>query len=422
MSERSSTRMCGQPLRSRPTVPGPGGNSTVTRPCRNYNRLMAFDGTGKLAASLGEFGLIDRLAQVLAETEADGDARKGIVLDIGDDCAAVRRGSLTDVYTTDTMVDGVHFRSGEIPWRDLGWKSMAVNLSDVASMGATPVMSLVTLGLTGNESLADLEEMYRGISDITREFGGIVTGGDIVRSPVLFITVAMTGEAAVTAGGAAYNRARLMAGSMTGTKAGSGYPTAASQLNFDRDSRQSPDSAALLRRDAMAVGDQIAVTGTIGNSGGGVRALADGINGGAADILKRSHFKPVPRMAAGVSLATQGVASAMDVSDGIVDDLGKMCRASGVAAKVRMPAIPVSDELKACFPDEYVAIVLGGGEDYELLFTAPEPVMSAVAHSLGVPVSIIGEVVEGETGTVTVTDERGRPVELTNGGWDHLHG
>ena len=383
---------------------------------------MASDGTDKSASSLGEFGLIERLAEVLAESAGEGGGVPGLVLDIGDDCAAVRRGSVTDVYTTDTMVDGVHFRTGQISWRDLGWKSMAVNLSDIASMGARPIMSLVTLGLTGDESVNDLEELYRGIADITNEFGGAVAGGDIVRSPALFITVAMTGEAAATAGGAAFNRARLMAGSMTGTTAGAGYPTAASQLKFDADAKRDPDGAALLRRDAMSVGDLIAVTGTIGDSGGGVRVLADGIYGDAAETLKRAHFRPTPRMAAGIGLVTQGVMTAIDVSDGFVDDLGKMCRASGVSAKVRMPAFPVSDALKACFPEDYTEIALTGGEDYELLFTAPPPVMAAIATTLGVPVSVIGEVTDGDAGTVTVLDERGRPLEITIGGWDHLNG
>lgn len=383
---------------------------------------MASDGTDKPASSLGEFGLIERLAKVLSESAEDGSGVPGLVLDIGDDCAAVRRGSITDVYTTDTMVDGVHFRTGQISCRDLGWKSMAVNLSDIASMGARPVMSLVTLGLTGDESINDLEELYRGIADITNEFGGVVAGGDIVRSPALFITVAMTGEAAATSGGAAFNRARLMAGSMTGTTAGAGYPTAASQLKFDADAKRDPDGAALLRRDAMSVGDLIAVTGTIGDSGGGVRVLADGLSGDEADALKRAHFRPTPRMAAGIGLVTQGVLTAMDVSDGFADDLGKMCRASGVAAMVRMPAVPVSDALKACFQDDYIEIALAGGEDYELLFTAPPPVMAAIAPSLGVPVSVIGEVIEGAAGSVTVLDERGLPLEMPGGGWDHLNG
>ncbi|MCH8235631.1 MAG: thiamine-phosphate kinase, partial [Chloroflexi bacterium] len=107
---------------------------------------------------------------------------------------------------------------------------------------------------------------------------------------------------------------------------------------------------------------------------------------------------------------------------GLVDDLGKMCRASGVAAKVRMPAVPVSDELKDSFPDDYAALALSGGEDYELLFIAPEPVMAAVSPSLGVPVSVIGEVIAGEPGSVTVVDERGLPIEVAVAGWDHLNG
>ncbi len=401
---------------------GRSGISAVMLPPRNYNRRMVSDGIDKKASSLGEFGLIESLAKILSGSSQDAKSVPGLVLDIGDDCAAVRRGSVTDVYTTDTMVDGVHFRTGEIPWRDLGWKSMAVNLSDVASMGARPIMSLVTLGLTGEESLADLEELYRGIADITDEFGGAVAGGDIVRSPALFITVAMTGQATVTVGGAAYNRARLMAGSMTGTTAGAGYPTAASQLKFDASTKQNPDDAALLRRDGMVVGDQIAVTGTIGDSGGGMRALAEGINGDFSEVLKRAHFRPVPRMAAGIALVTQGVQTGMDVSDGIAADLGKMCKASGVAARIRMSAIPVSDALKQCFPNDYKKIALSGGEDYELLFTAPKAVMAAISPSLDVPMTVIGEVVEGTAGQVIITDERGRSIEMVEDGWDHLNG
>ncbi|MDA1257290.1 MAG: thiamine-phosphate kinase [Chloroflexi bacterium] len=383
---------------------------------------MRLEDADRRVSSLGEFGLIRSLASVLAASDGSSRAVPGVILGIGDDCAAVRRGTVTDVYTTDTMVDGVHFRSGQIPWRDLGWKAIAVNLSDVASMGARPVAALVTLGLTGDEAISDLEEMYRGISEATGEFGGSVVGGDIVRSPVFFVTVAMTGEAVATVGGAAFNRARLMAGSMTGTSAGAGYPTAASQLKFDRGSKQNADAAALLRRDAAAVGDLIAVTGTIGDSAGGMRALAEGLDGPATDALKRAHFRPVPRMEAGVGLVTQGVLAAMDVSDGLVDDLSKMCFASGVAAKIRMPAAPVSEDLKAQFPGDYVAIALGGGEDYELLFTAPQPVMAAVLPSLGVRASVIGEVIAGEPGSVEVVDERGLPIEVAVGGWDHLGG
>ena len=87
-----------------------------------------------------------------------------------------------------------------------------------------------------------------------------------------------------------------------------------------------------------------------------------------------------------------------------------------------MPAVPVSHALKACFPDDYIEIALSGGEDYELLFTAPPPVMAAIAPTLGVPVSVIGEVIEGDVGSVTVLDERGLPLEMSGGGWDHLNG
>lgn len=336
----------------------------------------------------GEFELIERLARTLSTTapgrSGDADPLPELVLGIGDDCAALRRGSRTDVYTTDTLVDGVHFRAGEISWADLGWKAIAVNLSDIAAMGARPLASLVTLGLPGDTDPRRLDEMYRGMAAATSEYGGAVIGGDIVRSPVLFITVAMSGEAAANADG----------------------------------------EVALLRRDAAQPGDRVAVTGTLGDSGGGLQALRAGLSGAAVDRLAKAHHRPRPRVRQGRLLVSRGVRAAMDVSDGLVDDLGKLCAASGTAAVVRSDRLPASDELRDTFPDEWLSLALGGGEDYELLFTAPPQLMESVVTALEMPATVIGEIVAGDGDDagrrVAVIDADGRPVEVARGGWDHL--
>ncbi|MFW6174441.1 MAG: thiamine-phosphate kinase, partial [Chloroflexota bacterium] len=330
--------------------------------------------------------LIDALARIVASGRAHGPDifPEGLAIGIGDDCAAIRRDRGTDVYTTDTMVDGVHFRAGQMPWRDLGWKSMASNQSDVASMGAWPVASLVTLGVPREAEVEDLQEIYGGMKEAVDEHGGAVVGGDVVRSPVLFITVAMIGRAEDGSDG----------------------------------------EARLLRRDVAKAGDLIAVTGVLGSSAGGLRALESGLSGGSADILRNAHFRPTPRVPEGLSLARDGVRTAMDVSDGLVADTAKLCQASGVCAVVNRDALPVADALRTLFPDEWPGMALGGGEDYELLFAAPPDVMEHALRSVGGEATVIGEILACEHpdqhGKVRVVDSEGREVPVEQAGWDHL--
>lgn len=335
----------------------------------------------------GEFELIARLAEIVGVDAADED----LLVGIGDDAAVVRRGGLADIYTTDTLVDGVHFRAGQIPWRDLGWKSLAVNLSDIAAMGGMPLYSLVTLGVTPETSPDGLFEAYRGMADAAREFGGRVIGGDVVRSPVLFITVAMIGTATTIDG-----------------------------------------KPVLLTRSSARVGDQIAVTGSLGASAGGLRAATSGLDSPKTERLLRAHYAPVPRIADGQSLVRAGVRAAMDVSDGLVADLEKMCAASGVRATVKADLVPVADELKSVFPSDFLQLALGGGEDYELLFTAPSGVMQRAIESVGVThATVIGEITVPGDDTrerqrpgrvVRVVDAEGRAINVPHAGWDHLVG
>ena len=338
-----------------------------------------------LVRDLGEFELIDRLAAVIATANERRIAQIGergfrMLRAIGDDAAAWHAPSGTRVLTTDTMVERVHFDLRYTNWRDLGWKCLATNISDIAAMGCVPTWATVTLGLRPDLSVIGLEELYKGMMELTAECGGAIVGGDIVKSPVFFISVALEGAAT----------------------SGSSNP--------------------LLLRDDATPGDLIAVTGHLGSSGGGLRLLlsgADAHTDPAAAHLKRAHNRPMPRVQAGVSLARQGVRCAMDISDGLVDDLGKLCRASGVHAQIHTPNLPVDARLKAAFPADWLTLALGGGEDYELLFTAPPEVMRKAAQATDAPITVIGEILAGEPG-VTVLDARNEPLDIASGGWDHF--
>ena len=338
---------------------------------------------------VSELDLIEILAKVIGGEKPLGGqevASPGfrLRLSIGDDAAAWDGPAGSRVLTTDTMVEGVHFDLGRIGWADLGWKSLAANLSDIAAMGCAPLYSVVTLGLRGDLPVKGLEEMYRGMLEACRSCGGEIVGGDIVRSPVFFVSVAMVGAAPTTEG------------------SGLGQ-------------------APLLTRGAAKPGDKIAVTGSLGCSGGGLRMMLQELSfdGETSAHLANAHNRPVPRVAQGLPLVGQGVAAAIDVSDGLVDDLRKLCESSGVGAVVHSTQVPADDVLKRAYPDDWLLLALSGGEDYELLFTAPPGVMDEVTTLLDVPVSVIGEIVDGPQ-VVTVLDQAGGPMQIERGGWDHF--
>ena len=333
-------------------------------------------------SQLGEFGLIS-LVQEWTGSAASGPEDNSpdtcrIAVDNGDDAAAATflRSPVTELYTTDTMVDGIHFTSETTPWRDLGWKAIASNVSDVAAMGGTPAFALVTLGLPADTLVDDIRELYVGMNEICREFGTRVIGGDMVRSPVGFITVALTGIAA-------------------------GKP---------------------MVRTAAKPGHLVGVTGSLGGSAGGLRMMlnASGPPGSDADQLAISHRRPRPHVAEGQTLVANGVSSAMDVSDGLADDLAKLCAASGVAAVLRADKVPAEPALKSVFADDWLDLALYGGEDYVLLFTAPPEVMNAVIDRLPDSAAIIGEITDDGPGTVTVLDADGNPRVRSGAGWDHF--
>ena len=342
-----------------------------------------------LVRDLGEFDLIAALDGAVRERNGALFERlraRGVSVraGIGDDAAAWEYPAATVVSTTDTMVEGTHFDTRTTGWDDLGWKAMASNLSDVASMGCEPTFALVTLGLRGDIPVDGLQAMYAGMMDACERFGGALVGGDVVRSDAFFVTVALEGIA--------------------------------------------ESGAEVMSRSAARTGDLVAVTGDVGASAGGLRVLLDpdaaarGADAAARRRLVNRHNRPTPRVSEGLALREAGVRCAMDVSDGLTADLAKLCAASGAAAVVRADAVPVDPALRAAFPDEWLDMALGGGEDYELLICADERTMNAARERLGDGLTVVGEIEPRRAGDarVRVVGADGAAIMVASGGWEHF--
>ena len=346
----------------------------VPLPAPSYN-LLAMQ-----IKDLGEFGLIGLLNEMVVKERGglDNGASFGfeLMVDTGDDTAAWRSGPAAELFTTDTVVEGIHFTRETTPWRDLGWKSLAANISDIAAMGGLPLYALITLGLPPETEVADIQEMYQGMLEIGNEFGVGIIGGDMVRSPVAFVTVALTGVHA-------------------------GEP---------------------MLRSTAKPGDQVAVTGYLGTSAGGLKLMLEALSAPqeAGDFLRRGHRRPFPAVAEGLSLAQAGVKTAMDVSDGLVDDLSKLCRASGVSARLFTAQVPVHRLLRLAFPEDCLALALGGGEDYLLLFATDSSLMPRAIAGLPEGAAVIGEIMAGTPGQVLLVDDQGDETVAGSAGWDHF--
>jgi len=321
-------------------------------------------------SSLGEFALIRRLAGLLSDPSPED-----VILGIGDDAAVLRFGSEYLVATTDTMVDGVHFIGERVPWEDTGWKSLASNVSDIAAMGATPLFALVTLALPADARVEDSEALYAGLRACAGAYGVAVVGGDIVRAPQVSITVALLGR-----------------------------------------SEQRDGNPLLLRRDGAQVGDVIAVVGTVGDSAAGLLRLLEGAS--ADDPLARAHLHPVPNVAVGAKAVAAGIRCGIDVSDGLLQDIGHICEMSGVGAIVRALDVPISDELRRAYPEDVLRLACTGGEDYQLVLAAPHPLIEALAKLVTERISIIGEIVESPDHRARLLDADGNESSFPQTGWD----
>lgn len=337
----------------------------------------------RTVSELGEFDLIARLTEELGDQARATRSQSGgarLILGIGDDAAVWIIGGPAQIATTDTLVEGIHFPPG-VPWQDLGWKSIAVNVSDIAAMGGTPEYALVTLALPGDFLVEDVVELYRGMAAAGAELGVVVAGGDVVRAPQAVITVALTGHAALADDG----------------------------------------SPILLTRGGARARDSIAVTGYLGDSAGGLRLLMEGGPADeAAQHLRRAHLRPQPRVDVGRAAIELGIRCAIDVSDGLAQDLGHVCEASGLGAVVRAGDLPVSDALARTFPDDATALAATGGEDYELVLVGPLQALEQVRRRVEVPLTVIGEMADDAEKRVRFVDDAGREVTFDRAGWDHF--
>lgn len=328
--------------------------------------------------ALGEFGLIADLARIVSRASPD------LLVGIGDDAAVWTAPSTPAIATTDILIEDVHFTLGATTWFELGWKALAVNLSDIAAMGGEPRFALLSLALPPSTEVASVEELYRGVAAVGDRFGTIIAGGDTVRSPQPVVV-------SVTVAGAA---------------------------------REIGGQVRLLRRSVAQVGDIVGVTGTLGGSAGGLAMLLQGLElpPAVATALREAHLKPVPRVPEAQVLLATGVEAAMDISDGLVGDLQKMCLASGMAAVVDPAKVAVQPALRAAFPDRALDMALYGGEDYELLFCAAPRVFAVASDRLRdmglAAATVVGEIVAGPPGKVWLRDEEGRLVEPAGGGYD----
>ena len=310
-----------------------------------------------------------------------GASRADVVLGIGDDCAILEVPPGHELLvSTDTLVEGVHFLPGSDPC-ELGWKALAVNLSDLAAMGAEPAWALLSLTLP--------------------------------RADVAFVTAFADGFCAL----AAVHRVALVGGDLTSGPLAIGVVV----HGF------APRGTAL-RRDGARVGDGVFVTGTIGDGLAGLHCLQAAAGSALARapatareaVIGRIN-RPTPQLAAGRAL--RGCASAcIDTSDGILADLGHVARRSGVGIEVLASRLPASPALRALYPgEERLAVQVGGGDDYQLAFTAPAEregdIVQALA-AIGCAATCIGRVVDGEG--VRLLGDDGVEIVPEHRGWEHF--
>ena len=320
---------------------------------------------------VAEFDLIEILRERCALARAD------VRLGIGDDAAVLAPPAGHDlVVATDTLVAGVHFPASTRP-EDIGWKSLAVNLSDLAAMGATPAWALLALTLpSADRSL--IERFADGFGELAAQHHVALVGGDTTRGP---LTITVTAHGFVP-----------------------------------------PDKA--LRRDGARVGDLVFVSGTLGDAAAGLRCLENSAYDASAEActaLIARLDRPTPRVAAGVVL--RGAASScIDISDGLLADLGHVARQSGVGIEIAATALPASPSLLDSFDaSARLALQATGGDDYELAFTLPPEQVAAVTRDLarlGCGATRIGRVVEGSG--LRLLDDEGAEIVLPQRGWEHF--
>ncbi|NVJ49711.1 MAG: thiamine-phosphate kinase [Gammaproteobacteria bacterium] len=319
--------------------------------------------------TFSEFNLIERFFV------RDNPKRKDVVLGIGDDCALlnVPEGQSLAV-SMDTLVEGVHFLH-DTAAADVAAKAMAVNLSDLAATGAEPAWVTLSLSIPKID-MGWLQAFSDSFHELLNHYGLQVVGGDTTKGP-LSITLQVHGFV--------------------------------------------PSNVALKRSGAKA-GDVVCVTGPLGDACLGLKVAQHKLaaNGDVRDYLLNQYYRPKARVAAGIALRSRASA-AIDISDGLVADLGHICKASGVGAVINTEQLPISESARQVTSMERVLdCALTGGDDYELCFTVPEDDLrkvQAALETVGVACYQVGRIT-GKQGVRVLQD--GQELELDKAGFDHF--
>lgn len=316
---------------------------------------------------MDEFGLIERYFAPLGEVEADD-----VLLGIGDDAAVLEAGDGRLVVAVDTLVADVHFPR-DTPPEDIGYRVVAVNLSDLAAMAAEPRFATLALTLPAADA-GWLERFARGFGEACGEHGVVLVGGDTTRGP-LTVTVQLIGRLA----------------------------------------------HAPLTRGGGAPGDVLAVSGTLGDGAGALACAPDKADTAAARYLLARFRRPSARVSLARALRACAHA-AIDVSDGLLADVRHLAGRSGCGADVERERLPLSEQLVSLFGRERALdLALGGGDDYELVFAIPPAAMgeaTSAARELGIPLTTVGTLRPGAG--VRLLDRQGRALEGTPAGYRHF--
>ncbi len=337
-------------------------------------------------AQLGERRVIERLLQTLPRSL---QGWRDLLLGPGDDCAMVRTaGNTAWLITTDQQIEGTHFAWSWSRPAQLGYRAAAVTLSDIGAMGGTPRFLLVNLGLTPRTPVATVVQFYRGMRALLARHRVALIGGDTSAAPCFYASL-----------------------------------TAIGRIN----------PARAVTRGGARPGDLIMVTGTLGDAAAGLQLLRRGRHRRQMDAMTRAlvrrELDPTPRLAAGRALAEHRLATAMlDLSDGLAIDLGRLCRASGVGASLRLERLPLSPALIAYARRRRLdprRLALAGGEDYELLFTVRPAAATRCLQLLRrwrLAGRCIGEIrrASGRAPITVLEGGRSTPLQAATGGFEHF--
>lgn len=329
---------------------------------------------GLTLGQIGEFGLIQRARRIFGRP-----ARPGLVQGIGDDTAVVKTGhNKALLYTTDMLIEEVHFSLKYEGFFDIGWKALAVNISDIASMGATPTWGLISVGVPVGIPVDNVDKLAHGVASLARKYRVGIIGGDTVKSPDrLVVNIALLGEAPVQ---------------------------------------------DILYRHGARPGDALFVTNRVGEAAAGLEILRNSQRPAVGGQQNRKHLiqrylRPDPRLKESVLIIKNKLASSMiDISDGLHISVKLLCQQSKVGAKIYLDKIPLNSQLATRNSQQALQWALAGGEDYELLFTVPK---NRIRKALSLfPSGWIGEITGDKA--VKVLDQAGQEVVIRKTGYEHF--